>query len=267
MMIAIRDLKNASCSFDDRQRALKELLELVEPIYNSNDLHKLGGLVVVVRELDRPEQELRILAAWVLGKASQNNELVQRQLLELDVIPRLMEMVRSRSTEEAVKALYALSAVVRNHPMGQERFYLLDGQSLLEDLMRDTGADVRLHRKSLFLVADLAEQQKEFFDVLSKYEPSKSYLMAVVSLLNTDDLDTQEKALMAIHSLGVTTDTVYNLLKQECDVQSVLLKLQLELDTLWQSDSNNDFVRDLHLLCQKVRSIFSDGRDGNTSMQ
>lgn len=44
------------------------------------DLHKLGGLVVVVEELNREEEDLRILAAWILGKASQNNGLVQEQV-------------------------------------------------------------------------------------------------------------------------------------------------------------------------------------------
>lgn len=54
------------------------------------------------------------------------------QLLELGVLPRLIQMARSSSAEEAVKALYALSAVIRNHPLGQEHFYLHKGASLLE---------------------------------------------------------------------------------------------------------------------------------------
>ena len=52
---------------------------------------------------------------------------------------------------------------------------------------------MRIHRKSLFLVADLAEQQKEIGGVLAKYTPSKGYLMSIVSLVVAEDLDTQEK--------------------------------------------------------------------------
>ena len=37
MKIAIADLKNSSVSLEDRQRALQELLVLVEPIDNAND--------------------------------------------------------------------------------------------------------------------------------------------------------------------------------------------------------------------------------------
>ncbi|KAH7437618.1 hypothetical protein KP509_05G081000 [Ceratopteris richardii] len=265
MKIAIADLQNSSSSFEDRQRALQELLELVEPIYNSNDLHKLGGLVVVVNELNRAEKELRILAAWVLGKASQNNELVQNQLLELNVLPTLMGMVRSSCTEEAVKALYALSAVIRNHPVGQEQFYLLDGTSLLKDLMKDTTSDTRLHRKCLFLVADLAEQQSEFSEVLSKYDPNKDYLMAVVNLLDAEDFDTKEKALMAIHSLTGSSDIAYHLLKHECHIKSVLHRLELQLDAVIQSTNDSDSVKDFLLLCQKIRSMFSNGEEGRSN--
>lgn len=44
------------------------------------DLDKLGGLLPVIGELERPEEELRITAAWVLGKACQNNLIVQKQV-------------------------------------------------------------------------------------------------------------------------------------------------------------------------------------------
>lgn len=44
------------------------------------DLNKLGGLVAVIGELDREEAELRTAAASVLGKASQNNPIVQAQV-------------------------------------------------------------------------------------------------------------------------------------------------------------------------------------------
>merc|ERR1711915_592931 len=122
MKIAIADLNNLSLSVEDHHRALHELLVLVEPIDNANDLNKLGGLTAVVGELYRIEEELRTTAAWVLGKASQNNPVVQKQILELGVLPKLMRMVKSICSEEAVKALYAVSAVIRNNLDGQAVF-------------------------------------------------------------------------------------------------------------------------------------------------
>jgi nucleotide exchange factor SIL1 len=80
MQIAIDDLNNSSLSLEDRHRALQELLILVEPIDNANDLSKSGGLRVVAGELNHDDTEVRKLAAWVLGKASQNNPFVQEQV-------------------------------------------------------------------------------------------------------------------------------------------------------------------------------------------
>ena len=46
------------------------------------DLNKLGGLAVVIGELDHSDSETRKMAAWIIGKASQNNPLVQKQVCD-----------------------------------------------------------------------------------------------------------------------------------------------------------------------------------------
>lgn len=43
-------------------------------------MDKLGGLAAVIKELEDIESEIRTTSAWVLGKASQNNALVQNQV-------------------------------------------------------------------------------------------------------------------------------------------------------------------------------------------
>jgi hsp70-interacting protein len=45
-----------------------------------------------------------------------------------------MKMVHSSYTEEAVKAFYAISALIRNNERGQELFYLEGGDILLQVL-------------------------------------------------------------------------------------------------------------------------------------
>lgn len=47
------------------------------------DLDKLNGLQPIIAELDSTEEELRTTAAWVLGKACQNNLVVQKQVWKL----------------------------------------------------------------------------------------------------------------------------------------------------------------------------------------
>ncbi|URD81607.1 Nucleotide exchange factor Fes1 [Musa troglodytarum] len=197
MKIAIADLNNSSITLEDRQRALNELLFLVEPIDNANDLDKLGGLVMVIRELDNTETHIRTTSAWILGKASQNNALVQNQILTHGALTKLMKMVNSSFTEEAVKALYAISALIRNNEIGQRLFYSEEGYIMLQDIMGNSSIDIRLRKKAAFLVADLADYQLQYADNSElHFLGNRFFLKAVVDLILTPDLDLQEKVCL-----------------------------------------------------------------------
>lgn len=54
------------------------------------------------------------------------------QILELGTLAKLMEMVHSEFSEEATKALYAISALIRNNREGQHLFYVEAGELMLE---------------------------------------------------------------------------------------------------------------------------------------
>ncbi|PON91741.1 Coatomer beta subunit [Trema orientale] len=202
MQIAINDLLNNSSnlSLQDRHRALQELLILVEPIHNANDLNKLGGLAVVIRELNHPDPHTRTLAAWILGKSAQNNPSLQTQVLELGALSKLMKMVKSHVVEEANKGLYAVSALIRNNFDGQELFYAEAGALLLQDLLSNATTDIRLQKKAVLLVGDLADSQVENYkedahdvNVVVPLFSNRILLKSVVDLTASSDLDLQEK--------------------------------------------------------------------------
>ncbi|KAI3700647.1 hypothetical protein L2E82_45310 [Cichorium intybus] len=45
------------------------------------DLHKFGGLALVIQGLSNSDPGIRVACAWIVGKASQNNPIVQKQVL------------------------------------------------------------------------------------------------------------------------------------------------------------------------------------------
>lgn len=53
-------------------------------------------------------------------------------MLELGALAILVKMAKSCSVEEAIKALYAISALVRNNLDGQELFFQEAGYSMLQ---------------------------------------------------------------------------------------------------------------------------------------
>ncbi|TKY49995.1 Nucleotide exchange factor SIL1 [Spatholobus suberectus] len=257
MKIAISDLNNVSTSLEDRHRALQELLELVEPIDNANDLNKLGGLLAVTKELNHSDPGIRTVAAWVLGKASQNNPIVQQQILELGVLSRLMKMVNSNSVEEANKALYAVSALIRNNLANQELFYAEAGGWMLQDILSNASLDIRLRRKAVLLLADLAEYQLENVD---RNEPpffnDQDLLKSVVDLTASTDLDLQEKALVAIKSLLQLRTTEARVFKDFCALGDALNRMRQLLHDLMADEYQRDYVMDVESLRVEVEHIF-----------
>lgn len=53
-------------------------------------------------------------------------------MLEFGTLAKLMKLVRSDVVEEAIKALYAVSTLIRNNLYGQERFYAEAGDLMLK---------------------------------------------------------------------------------------------------------------------------------------
>ncbi|XP_074264656.1 hsp70 nucleotide exchange factor FES1-like [Silene latifolia] len=257
MKIAINDLNNSSVSVEDRLRALEELLLLVEPIDNANDLDKLGGLNAVARQLDNIDPDVRKLAAWVLGKASQNNPVVQQQVLELGTLGKLIKMVKSDFTEEATKALYAVSAVIRNNVNAQEVFYAEAGDLMLKDILSNSGVDVRLRRKCVFLVGDLAESQLENgHKAKLPFFSDHVFLNAVVNLTFSDDLDLQEKTLVAIKNLLELRVSEASVFRELCALDKALESMRLQLQQVMEDETRRDYAMDVEILRREVELIF-----------
>ncbi|OMO95852.1 Armadillo-like helical [Corchorus olitorius] len=247
MQIALDDLNNSSLSLEDRHRALQELLILVEPIDNANDMSKLGGLVVIIRELNHADPDIRKISAWILGKASQNNPFVQKQVLELGALAILMKMVKSSSADEATKAFYAVSSLIRNNIAGQQLFYEEGGDKMLQDILSNPSMDIRLQRKAVYLVGDLAESQLENIDEAEMpFFSDYSFLKSVVNLTASTDLDLQEKAALCPLSyfLGCISDA--------------LEKMRQRLQDLMLDEYHKDYAMDVEGLRKEVELIFQE---------
>ncbi|CDP19002.1 unnamed protein product [Coffea canephora] len=256
MRIAIDDLKNSSLPSEDRLRALEELSILVEPIDNANELHKLGGLIIVIKQLNHPEQEVRTASALILGKACQNNPVVQKQVLELDALAKLIKMARSEFVEEAIKALLAISALIRNNFVGQELFYAEAGELMIQDILSNSSIDIRIQKKSVLLVADLAECQLENG---SNPEPhffhNRFFLRSVVDLLASVDLDLQEKALYAVKNL-LQLRTEALVFKEFCGLDAALEKMRQQLQQLVMEENYSEYAKDVETLRGEVERVF-----------
>uniref|UniRef100_A0A8C4WXU4 HSPA (heat shock 70kDa) binding protein, cytoplasmic cochaperone 1 n=1 Tax=Eptatretus burgeri TaxID=7764 RepID=A0A8C4WXU4_EPTBU len=135
-----------------QERALDTLLEITEVVDNSRDFCKLGGMnVVFTGPLLSLAPSLRHRAAELVAICAQNEPMVQSCVLSLGGLQTLLDLVDKDTNEVVrVKALLAVSCIVRESEVALHEFVEKDGCSLLLRSLQNESP--RLRAKAAFLV-------------------------------------------------------------------------------------------------------------------
>ncbi|GAP89100.1 putative hsp70-like protein [Rosellinia necatrix] len=127
-------------TLESKLTAFDNLEQLIESLDNANLLSKLGLWTPLLGCLAHDEGEIRLMAAWCVGTAVQNNEPCQERLVALGGVEKLVQMAvgkrlppppavsaseagggktddagETESNKIRRKAVYALSSAVRNY--------------------------------------------------------------------------------------------------------------------------------------------------------
>ncbi|KAI1753506.1 nucleotide exchange factor Fes1-domain-containing protein [Xylaria castorea] len=129
-------------TLESKLTAFDNLEQLIESLDNANLLSKMGLWTPLLECLAHDEDEIRLMAAWCVGTAVQNNEPSQERLVALGGVEKLVQMAvgkrlspapaangeergggeqqANRAGEEETqkvrrKAVYALSSAIRNY--------------------------------------------------------------------------------------------------------------------------------------------------------
>lgn len=222
--IVLDILKDYGKSKDENKVVgLQDLEFLVHKFDTAQDFVKLGGLDVIVPDLNSTNPKIRSLVAFTLGSAMQGNPKVQIAVLEHNVLSHLLRLV-TLDTEFSVRnrVLYAISCMVRQFPFAQLRLIENGGVTALISILRErTNPDShKLQLKVLTLFHDLLNEKelaKQHFskdndddeaqiEKLRQYESinleeslvSNGACELVTKLLPSSDIDTQEKVIAAM---------------------------------------------------------------------
>ncbi|XP_067875711.1 hsp70-binding protein 1 isoform X2 [Heterodontus francisci] len=180
-----------------RCNALDTVADLCENLDNAGDFCKLAGMQMVVENfLECPDPELRWRTAHLIGTCSQNNPFVQEHVLNLGTMPKLLELLNSDNSDMVrIKALFAVSCLVREQEAGLLEFVDHDGFSVLMRAMQ-SGIE-KLKVKAAFLLQNLLISSPEHKDVLC----SMGMVQQLVSLIQTEHDPFHEHVLGALCSL------------------------------------------------------------------
>ncbi|XP_061568438.1 hsp70-binding protein 1 isoform X2 [Cololabis saira] len=178
----------------ERESAFEILSELCENLDNARDFMTLGGLELCVsRYLCHVKSGLRWRAADLIASCAQNMPQVQEHLLNIGVLQKLLQLTDSdpQSTVR-VKALYAVSCLVREQEAGLRAFLSYDGFSVLMRAMQSENEKVRT--KSAFLLLNLLSSHPEQKETVV----SMGMVQQLVSVLRTPHSPFHEHVLGAL---------------------------------------------------------------------
>lgn len=100
------------------------------------------------------------MTALLIGELAQNNEFCQKHLLDLKVMPKLIELVSEDEPAVSNHALHAISCISRNYEPGMEEFISMGGLECLICLTENKES-VKLVVKSLFLISAYAKESEK----------------------------------------------------------------------------------------------------------
>lgn len=243
---------------DERETAFETISELCENLDNARDLMTLGGLELCVsRYLCHEQSGLRWRAAELIASCSQNMPQVQVYLLDIGTLPKLLQMADSDPHPTVrVKALYAVSCLVREQDAGLQAFLSLDGFSVLMRGIQSENEKLRI--KSAFLLLSLLTSHPEHRVAIV----SMGMVQQLVSVLRTPHSHFHEHVVGALCCL---VDNCPQGLKDcrepDLGLNELLKQRSRELQGKEECEEELDFCERLRMMCFTGQQSEDNGMD------
>uniref|UniRef100_A0A1A7WC75 Hsp70-binding protein 1 n=1 Tax=Iconisemion striatum TaxID=60296 RepID=A0A1A7WC75_9TELE len=243
---------------DERESAFEMLSELCENLDNARDLMVVGGLdLCVSRYLSHVQSGLRWRAAQLIASCAQNMPQVQDHLLKIEVLPRLLQLTDSDPNPTVrVKALYAVSCLIREQEAGLQEFVAHDGFSVLMRGMQSENE--KLRTKSAFLLLNLLTSHPEHKETVV----CMGMVQQLVSVLRSPHSSFHEHVLGALCCL--VEDFPQGL--KECRnptlaLEELIKQRAKDLQGKEESQEELDFCDRLRVLCFSEQQSDDNGMD------
>ncbi|XP_060532909.1 hsp70-binding protein 1-like isoform X2 [Cylas formicarius] len=204
----LQDMDNVEAEDDvtKYEEAIAIILDHVDHLDIACDFHKIGGFMVLYPCLKSKNAKIRAGGCELLAVLCQNNPYCQQVVLDNEFIPKLLNMLeKDEDPLVGLKALYALSAIVRHCQEGFNQFIHYNGPAILLKTLGRAESH-KFITKATFLLKSLCDSQPDFKSRLVFLE----YVPALISLVIGDRRPSDEHVLSLLTSLLEDSATAVN---------------------------------------------------------
>ncbi|CCH45981.1 Hsp70 nucleotide exchange factor FES1 [Wickerhamomyces ciferrii] len=173
---------------------------LIENLDNANNIENLKLWPKLIKFLDWENLEFVNLTLSIIGTSVQNNNKSQLDFLKYDTgLSKLIQLAQN-TKEVRVKALYALSNLIRNNEKSYEKFNDLKGWELIGPIISNPEVNDKtiLRSLSLFNSIQTIAPKQESFDHIHDYKIIKIFKNLIKS---NDNINVIDKILNTIVGL------------------------------------------------------------------
>lgn len=201
MKQAIMVIDNEEATLENKEIAFDNFEMLIENMDNANNIENIKLWPSVIKKLDEDApNSLRVYAASCVGIAVQNNPKSQEDFLKYDGLDKLIKICteENATNELRLKALFAISSLIRNFEAGYTKF---DESNGWDTVKFDEHQDHKVKLRILSLVSAILSTP---LDKKKEEHVHKEKLVAnIISLLKKDGhVGCIDKALNIISQLS-----------------------------------------------------------------
>ena len=258
----------------EKINVLNEIEYLVHQYDVARDFIKLGGLQMILPDLNSTNDQLKAQIAFTLGSAMQGNPQVQIAVLENGVLQTFLRILMLDPSEKVqLRMIYAISCLVRQFPLAQKILIQGGGLTVLASMFKNVNNHyIKLNVKIITLLNDLLLEQQlavkhavkndkiseERLRQYNSFNLNESLILEgfcklIPKLLESPDTDVREKVITAMMSFHFICANQFK------SSLTTLNKISSQIKDLAQEETSQEFNSDSYLtsLQQNVASLIS----------
>lgn len=232
---------------DDKLEAMELILSYVDDIDTAIDFCKIGGLYVLKPSLSAEYPAVRCKAASIVAELAQNNPFCQKELLEMDFLPVIMNLLSEKETTP--DGLRALSCLVRSYEPCLNAFIDIGGIECLLGCLQQVNEEVALTR-AMFLLSSLCTDFPSLREKLIKLkvvdlvvgaiQPQANYSVCLETALSvlcifTEDAEAAERCRAMELNFDKTLEEVITLADKKPECQETIEYSELLLKRIFEN--------------------------------